>query len=69
MRGFGHKARLSSVVCDVHCTVEFRCIRLDVPATSRLYVDAIATNAVATPEAAMAKILGSRTTYHGTEHP
>jgi hypothetical protein len=31
-------------------------------------VDAIATNAVATPEAAMAKILGSTTTYHGTEH-
>jgi len=32
-------------------------------------VDAIATNAVATPEAAMAKILGSTTTYNGTEHP
>jgi hypothetical protein len=32
-------------------------------------VDAIATNAVANPEAAMAKILGSITTYHGTEHP
>jgi hypothetical protein len=32
-------------------------------------VDAIATNAFATPEAAMAKILGSTTTYHGTEHP
>jgi hypothetical protein len=29
----------------------------------------IATNAVAKPEAAMAKILGSTTTYHGTEHP
>jgi hypothetical protein len=30
---------------------------------------AIATNAVATPEAAMAKILDSTTTYHRTEHP
>jgi hypothetical protein len=29
----------------------------------------IATNAVANPEAMMAKILGSITTYHGTEHP
>ena len=29
----------------------------------------IATNAVADPEAAMAKILGSTTTYRGSEHP
>jgi len=29
----------------------------------------IATNAVANAEAAMAKILGSTTTYHGSEQP
>jgi hypothetical protein len=29
----------------------------------------IGTNPVANPEAAMAKILGSTTTYHGSEHP
>jgi hypothetical protein len=32
-------------------------------------MDAIASNAVANPEAAMAKILGSITTYLGNEHP
>jgi hypothetical protein len=32
-------------------------------------VDAVATDAVANPEAAMTKILGSITTYLGSEHP